>query len=538
MTHSPETPNTQLRLTINGEVVQLQNISPSLTLLQYLQQSGRTGTKEGCGDGDCGACTVAIIGEDANGNPCYQAVNSCLIPLGAVAGREVVTVEGLAKDRLHPVQAAMVKTGGSQCGYCTPGFIMSMFAAYYGGKLDDAAVEGNLCRCTGYLPIRRAAQLAISSASGVANETANGDVNESINCSINGSENAATHTASIGLLNESANCASDGVDHESVDLFDSESDPFRQRLTAATADLRSISYSTDQQQFYRPTELNHVLALLQQHPEATLVAGATDLGLEMSHHRRAFPVLISLEAVSDLKQIRRTEAGVEIGAAVPLSQIEANLHGVFPSLDEMLHWFAARQVRNRATIGGNIGTASPIGDLPPVLLALDAEVELVSAQGHRVMPLANFFKGYRQTDLQSGELIRAVHISTQITPSATRRFSQSYKVGKRGTDDISIVAAAFTVDLDAADQIVHARLAYGGVAATPVRAVQVEQMLIGQPWSWTTIQQVKPALQAAFTPLTDLRGTADYRRMLIGNLLEKFFVEINESQCINQAVHY
>jgi xanthine dehydrogenase iron-sulfur cluster and FAD-binding subunit A len=243
-------------------------------------------------------------------------------------------------------------------------------------------------------------------------------------------------------------------------------------------------------------------------------------------------VLISLEAVSELKQIHQTSDFVKIGATVPLSQIETNLHGLFPSLDEMLHWFAARQVRNRATIGGNIGTASPIGDLPPVLLALDAEVELVSGQGSRLLPLASFFKGYRQTDLQPGELICAVKIPIGITPNATRRLSQSYKVGKRGTDDISIVAAAFTVDLDTADRIVHARLAYGGVAATPVRAVEVEQQLIGQIWNWATVQQVKPILQATFTPLTDLRGTAEYRRMLIGNLFEKFFVEMSEASSI------
>lgn len=497
---------TTLSLTINGEVVQLKNVSPSMTLLQYLQQSRRTGTKEGCGDGDCGACTVVILVENADGQPCYQAVNSCLIPLGTLAGRDVITIEGLANGTLHPVQAAMVKTGGSQCGYCTPGFIMSMFAAYYNGNLDDAAVEGNLCRCTGYLAIRRAAQLVVSAGINSNGDLYNGSSNQVSSCSLNDSLNSLP--------------------------LQSEPDPFRQRLTQTTAALSPISYSGNQQQFYRPTHLNDVLALLQQHPDATLVAGATDLGLDMSHHRQSFPVLISLEAVSELKQIHQTSDFVKIGATVPLSQIETNLHGLFPSLDEMLHWFAARQVRNRATIGGNIGTASPIGDLPPVLLALDAEVELVSGQGSRLLPLASFFKGYRQTDLQPGELICAVKIPIGITPNATRRLSQSYKVGKRGTDDISIVAAAFTVDLDTADRIVHARLAYGGVAATPVRAVEVEQQLIGQIWNWATVQQVKPILQATFTPLTDLRGTAEYRRMLIGNLFEKFFVEMSEASSI------
>jgi xanthine dehydrogenase small subunit len=439
-----------------------------MTLLQYLQQSGRTGTKEGCGDGDCGACTVAVLGKDYGGDRHYQAMNSCLIPLGAIAERTIITVEGIANGHLHPVQAAMVKTGGSQCGYCTPGFIMSLFAAYYDGKVDDASVEGNLCRCTGYQSIRRAAQLVTE---------------------------AQPH------------------------------DPFAAALSSSTSEPQPVSYAGATQQFYRPIQLNQALELLQQHPD-TLVAGATDLGLEMSHHRRYFPVLVSLEAIADLKQIEQTTEFVEIGAAVPLSQIEDTLYGIFPALDEMLFWFAARQVRNRATIGGNIGTASPIGDLPPVLLALDADIKLISPKGERTIPLATFFKGYRQTDLQPGEIIASVKIPKTMTAGATRRFSQSYKVGKRGTDDISIVAAAFTIDVDEADRILHARLAYGGVAATPIRAVAMEQNLIGQPWVLETVQQVKPLLQATFTPLTDLRSSAEYRKRLVANLFEKFFAEM------------
>jgi xanthine dehydrogenase small subunit len=459
-----------LTFTVNGEPVCLTDASPSMTLLQYLRQSGKSGTKEGCGDGDCGACTVAIVAQGADGKAHYQAMNSCLIPLASVAERQIVTVEGVADGQLHPVQAAMVQTGGSQCGYCTPGFIMSMFAAYYDRGLDDLAVEGNLCRCTGYLSIRRAAKL----------------VSDQLFCE----------------------------------------DKFSTALAQAATVLNALHYSTPTQEFYRPTQLSHVLELLQQHPTATLVAGGTDLGLEMSHHQQPFPILISLEAVPELQLITQTDELVEIGAAVPLSQIEHRLHGIFPSLDEMLHWFAARQIRNRATIGGNIGTASPIGDLLPVLLSLDAEVWLASLDGDRAVPLATFFKGYRQTELQTGEVIVSVKIPRILSPGVARRFNQSYKVGKRGTDDISIVAASFTVDVDDENRIVHARLAYGGVAATPVRAIALEQTLLGQPWTLTTVQQVKPALREAFTPLTDLRGSANYRRLLVANLFEKFFVEM------------
>jgi xanthine dehydrogenase small subunit len=458
-----------LTFTLNGQSIQIDSLPASMTLLEYLRLTGRTGTKEGCGDGDCGACTVAIASHTHDGTPQYHAVNSCLIPLGSVAGREVVTVEGIANGSLHPVQAAMATLGGSQCGYCTPGFIMSLFAAYYDNQVDDISVEGNLCRCTGYLPIRRAAQ-QVSAAQ--------------------------------------------------------PNDVFSQHLAQANTTLAEVEYQTASQQFYRPTSLADALALLQQHPTATLVAGATDLGLEFSHHRGSFPVLVSLEAVAELHGIQQDETQVEVGAAVPLSHIEQHLHGLFPSLDEMIHWFAARQVRNRATLGGNIGTASPIGDLPPVLLSLDAELKLASPAGTRRLPLANFFKGYRQTELQPGEVIVSVVIPREIAPGATRRIAQSYKIGKRGTDDISIVAAAFAIDLDAANTIVHARLAYGGVAATPARALAVEQFLLGKPWNPDTIQQAKPLLNDAFTPLSDLRGSAHYRQRLIVNLFEKFFVEM------------
>ena len=463
--------SSQFTVTVNGKSSQIRDLPPTTTLLEYLRQSGHVGTKEGCGDGDCGACTVALIGRDAEGQPQYQAVNSCLMPIGAVAGRAVITAEGLANSNLHPVQAAMVETGGSQCGYCTPGFIMSLFAAYYDGSIaNDGCIEGNLCRCTGYLPIRRAAQ----------------------------------------------------------HLAESKADDRFQLAQSAPA-LPALAYIGQQQQFYRPTTLSAALDLLQQHPDATLVAGATDLGLEMSWHRQHYPVLISLETIESLQQISHTETAVEIGAALPLSQIKASLHGSFPSLDEMLHWFAARQIRNRATLGGNLGTASPIGDLPPVLLALDASVKLVSAAGERELALADFFKGYRQTELKSGEIIYSVTIPKRPAPGATRRLSQSYKVGKRGTDDISIVAAAFTIDLNDQNQILLARLAYGGVAATPIRAVAVETLLVGQPWSLETVRAVKPALQEIFQPLSDLRGSADYRRRLVANLFEKFFVEMSES---------
>jgi xanthine dehydrogenase small subunit len=459
--------NKQLTFTINGENLVFSDLSPTMTLLEFLRGSGRVGTKEGCGDGDCGACTVAIIGESSNGVPCFQAVNSCLVPLGAIAGREIVTVEEIGNGKPHPVQTAMIETGGSQCGYCTPGFVMSMFAAYYDGKITDAAIEGNLCRCTGYLPIRRAAE-----------------------------------------------------------RLTKIEDRFSEKLNAANLENDSLVYETSRQKFYRPTSLNEVLVLLEQFPEAVLVAGATDLGLEFSWHTKEFPILISTENVAELKTLTQTDEFVEIGAAVSLTRIEEKLKGVFPSLDEMLYWFAARQIKNRATVGGNVGTASPIGDLPPVFLSLDAELKLASANVERTILLADFFKGYRETDLRTGEVIVSIKIPKTISADAARRIQQSYKVGKRGTDDISIVAASFAIDLNRENRIVKARLAYGGVAAIPARANAVEDWLIGKTWNLETVRDAKEQLKNAFKPLTDVRGSAEYRKLLVANLFEKFFVEM------------
>ena len=452
-----------LTFTLNGHT-ETPNTGAATTLLEYLRRERHTGTKEGCGDGDCGACTVVIAMRDAKNKTRYVAVNSCLVPLGAVAGREVITVEGVADAQPHPVQQALIDTAGSQCGYCTPGFIMSLFAGYYDGSAaDDVTIEGNLCRCTGYAPIRKAAH-------------------------------------SLGKP------AAD--------------DPFM-----ASEGGRTQGSSLRVDGFFYPQTLSDLFEVWAAQPEATLIAGGTDLGLELSHKSRDFKGLISLENVRELTAISDTPDALTLGAAAPLTQIEREHRGTFPALDEMLRWFAARQIRNRATVGGNLATASPIGDLAPVLLALNASLTLASKDGERRVPLAEFFTGYRQTILAAGELIKSVTLPKAFSAGAAQRFSQAYKVGKRGTDDISTVAAAFTVDIDDTSHIIHTCLAYGGVAATPVRATQVERDLLGQPWTPSTVQAAKAELQSAFRPLDDFRGSAKYRNLLIGNLFEKFFVQ-------------
>ncbi len=455
---------TEFTLTINGKEEKVTGVSPTTPLLTFLRQRGDVGTKEGCAEGDCGACTVVIRGGER-----VQAVNSCLVPLASVMNKDLLTVEGVANGELHPVQRAMVETGGSQCGYCTPGFIMSMVAAQSNGELNDEAIEGNLCRCTGYLPIRRAMER----------------------------------------------------------LDPALEIPSSQRPTPSSH--LSTAYQCGEKRFFRPSSLQEVFSLMAEHSDAKLIAGGTDLGVEINKFHREFPVLISLEEVGELKTIDATSSYLELGAATPLTQIEKECKGMFPALDEMLRWFAARQIRNRATLGGNLGTASPIGDLPPVLLALDAELKLAGAEGERIVPIAEFFKAYRQTSLEPGEVIVSVRIPKEVRGGAAKRLSQAYKVGKRGADDISIVAAAFTVDVDNEGYVVHSRLAYGGVAATPMRAVAAEEALSGQPWNVQTVREVKEVLRTTFAPIDDLRGSAAYRNRLISNLFEKFFYEFSSS---------
>lgn len=449
-----------LNLWINGHEERIRGVAPSTMLLEYLRASGRVGTKEGCAEGDCGACTVAVRGEDG-----VQAVNSCIVPLGAVSNHEIVTAEGLARNGvLHPVQEALARAGGSQCGFCTPGFVMSLFAAQYSGERGDGVLEGNLCRCTGYLPIREAAR-------------------------------SLSAPATAGLLD----------------------DPY---FTSAQP-VEAANYSVGDEHFFSPKTLKGALELLAAHPGAKPIAGGTDVGVELNKFGRHYPVLVSLAGVREFRRLTETEEGLELGSALTLSELEAQLGGRVPLLETMLRSFASRPIRNRATLGGNLATASPVGDLAPVLLACGAQLKLVSLGGERTVALSDFFTGYRTTVQRPGELIASV----TIPKPEQARLEAVYKIGKRGADDISTVAAAFSLALTPDEVITSARLAYGGVAATPVRALEVERFLIGRPWTERTTAEAAGRLRAHFTPLSDLRGSAEYRRALIGNLFEKFFYE-------------
>ncbi|HSX58737.1 MAG TPA: FAD binding domain-containing protein [Tahibacter sp.] len=465
----PRAPRYSLAMTkpctfqLNRRPVDLAGSDPTESLLRWLRRQQLAGTKEGCADGDCGACTVALLQADADGTTRMTAVNSCLLPLGALPGREVLTVEALRGPggSLHPVQQALVDCAGSQCGYCTPGFVMSLFAGYYGGDLGDAAIEGNLCRCTGYRPIRDAA--------------------------------AALARQPV-------------VD----DAFAAR---LREPVTTPAGELAG---------YHSPTTIADAIALKQQVPQAVWIGGATDLGVELSHGRRVATAFIALDRIAELQALDIADDAVRIGAGLPLSQLETRLAGVFPALDQMLPWFAARQVRNRATFGGNLGTASPIGDLLPVLLALDATVHLHGPAGGRDIAITDYFHDYRKTARQPDELVVAVTVPRTATAPAQTHLSASYKVAKRQTDDISIVAAVFDLVLDAAHRVERARLAYGGVAATPRRAVNVEAYLLGRRLDADTVNAAQDLLRDAFTPLDDHRAGADYRRALCAGLFAKF----------------
>lgn len=453
---------------LNGKIVRVDNPPAQMTLLDFVRARGLTGAKEGCAEGECGACAIALVepdetGPDGSMRSRYRVVNSCLMFLPMAAGREIYTVESLAVDgELSEVQRAMALAGGSQCGYCTPGFVMSLFAEHYrpgrDGVCDVAALAGNLCRCTGYRPIRDAA----------------------------------------------------------LSLGPAPSDEFGQRLERAALPLAGFAIEG----FARPDTIEACLEMLRAVPGATIVAGATDLGVESNLAARRWPHLISVDAIEELRRFSDTPERVTIGAALPLNAIAERWRGAPDVFREWLALFASPLIRNRATMGGNLATASPIGDAAPMLLALDATVHVAGASGRRSIPLSSFFTGYRKTALNVGEVIAAVEI-----PKPFPRFVRFYKVAKRRLDDISTVAAAMALDLDSHGKVSRPRFAFGGVAATPVRIVEAEQAVVDQPWNDAAVRRVQGVFERVLKPVSDHRGSKEYRLEVSKSLVEKFHWE-------------
>jgi xanthine dehydrogenase small subunit len=440
--------STFLKFVLNGKTVREDHEPPHATLLDYIRGRGLTGAKEGCAEGECGACAVLFVTLGPGGTA-YQSVNSCLVPLPAVSGHEVYTVESLSCG----AQSAMAAGGGSQCGYCTPGFVVSMFAEQHRAGRGGFDLGGNLCRCTGYRPIRDAMH-------------------------------------SLGPPPDSL---------------------MRRRLEQPAPPVLPVDYEWSGRRFARPCSLAQCLTIAAAEPSARFVAGNTDLGVLANLRHQRFPHLISLEGVAELREFRDGPAMVEIGAGLTLREIEDRWIQPPAWFTDWLRLFASPLIRNRATLGGNLATASPIGDAAPLLLALDAELTIAGTNGERVVPLNTFFRGYRQTSLERAEILRSIRIPKPFP--AHLRF---YKVAKRRVDDISTVAAGIAIHLDGT-----ARAAFGGVGPIPLRAVEAEQAI-----AEGNTERAKTILRRTLHPMSDHRGSGAYRLAMAQSLLDKFFWSI------------
>ncbi len=467
-----QVPAAAVEFLLNGKPVSASCFPVHTTLLDFLRARGLTGAKEGCAEGECGACTVVMVREDSSSavHSTYRAVNACLMFLPAVAGQEVYTVESLAADgQLAPAQQAMAAAGGSQCGYCTPGFVMSLFAEQYRngrtGPCDPHALGSNLCRCTGYRPIRDAA-------------------------------------LSLGPPPEG---------------------PFRERLLRSAPAILPAEYADEEARFSRPANLEECLAILAADPGAQLLAGGTDLGVEANLRGRRSPHLVSLEAIHELHEFSETADFIRIGSALTLNEIAERWSAPPDGFQQWLPLFASPAIRNRATLGGNLVTASPIGDGAPLLMAFDAILHLASKRGRRVVALDQVFTGYRSTVLEGGELVTAIEIPKPLPAS-----SRFYKVAKRRMDDISTVSAGFALDRNAPGRIARARFAFGGVGPVPLRVQAAEEAAVGERWNEATVRRVQNILRRTLKPISDHRGSREYRLAVAQSLLDKFCCELQE----------
>ena len=474
-----------IRFIRRGEVVNLGNVAPERTLLEVLREDlGSTGTKEGCGEGDCGACTV-VLGQIENGALRFRAINSCIRLAHSIDGMALWTVEDIAAPdgSLHPAQEAMLQCHGSQCGFCTPGFVMSLFGMYQNhvsqGKrltrsLAQEELSGNLCRCTGYRPILDAAQMMGSLPPVMLDEA--------------------------GLLSK-------------LEL------------------LAPAPYALDSDSAYKlPRTLADLLKARAANPKAQLVAGCTDVGLWVTKLHQQFDEILDLTQVRELRRIEDHPDHIAVGAAVPLADAFAALVQDRPQLHNFASRFAGLPVRNAGTLGGNVANGSPIGDSMPLLIALRASVVLISFRGQRELPLEQLYTGYRTNVMAADEVLAWIKVPKPGLPELL----QVYKISKRYDDDISAVCLAISLYIDKG-VVVQASIGAGGVAATPARAVQTEAALTGQPWAHETVRRAIAVLRAEFSPLSDMRATAAYRTEVLGNLLQRYWLESQGLRQINLA---
>jgi xanthine dehydrogenase small subunit len=463
-----------VRFILNGEVVETTVTDPTRTVLQYLREDlGMTGTKEGCAEGDCGACTVVVVEVERGGDGIeLKPINSCIQFLPTLDGKELITVEGLqgAGGGLHPVQQAMVEQHGSQCGFCTPGFVMSLFVLYRTTpnptrqQIDDA-LSGNLCRCTGYRPIIAAAQCM----------------------------------------------------HEQADAWD------EQAHVAALADVKrtgDLALEHGGRRFFAPQDIAALANLYAQYPDATILAGGTDVGLWVTKQHRELDTVIYTGRVAELQELNTTDSHIEIGAAVSLSRAATAILAQYPGLTELFRRFASPPIRNAGTLGGNIANGSPIGDSMPALMVLGASLVLQQGNEERELALDDFYHDYQVNDLRPGEFV--AHIRIPLADEAVR--VGSHKWSKRFDQDISAVCTAYRLELNG-NTVSSFRMACGGLAATIRHAERCERAVEGAAWNEATIDKACAALAEDFTPISDMRASADIRLVAAQNLLRRFWLE-------------
>ena len=530
-----------IRFIQRGQRVALDHVAPSRTLLELLREDlACTGTKEGCGEGDCGACTV-VLGELEGGGLRYRAVNSCIKLAHSIDGMALWTVEDLAAadGTLHPAQQAMVQCHGSQCGFCTPGFVMSLFGMYQNHTCHGQAISrelaqeelsGNLCRCTGYKPILEAAKRMGDFPRVVVDE-------ERLK----------------GQLTSLAAASTPGEEPTSI-----RAEPVEVQASTSIGSVRTGSpVSPSPSGYMAPRTLAALLQARAEHPQAQIVAGCTDVGLWVTKMFSEFGSVLDLTRVAELRRIERYPHHIAIGAAVPLADAYAALVESRPQIRVFANRFAGLPVRNAGTMGGNVANGSPIGDSMPLLIALGANVVLMSTRGHRELALEALYTGYRKNVMAADEVLAWIKVPLPVAressaapgrpkqamapsggsaahevASVGAEFMRVYKISKRFDDDISAICLALNLRIEDG-RVVSASIGVGGVAATPVRARKTEAALSGKAWTLEALQRAITILRAEFQPISDMRASSAYRSEVLGNLLQRFWLESQGMQAIN-----
>ena len=468
-----------VKFLLNDKILEINNPDPNQTILNYIRtELKKTGTKEGCAEGGCGACTV-VLGELVNGEVKYSAINSCISFVPSLNGKQLLIVEDLVSNdgKLHPVQDAMVKFHGSQCGFCTPGFVMSLFSMFknnksYDGELIKDSISGNLCRCTGYRPIIDAAK--------------------SLNKVDKKDEFSKNKNKVIKLLKK--------------------------------IKTKNIYINNENKKFFSPKTIKELKNIIKKNSNLSFLAGGTDLSLTVTKERKEISCIVNLKEIRELDFIRVNKNYIEVGATTSLIEFENEIKKYYPDFYLVLKRYGSVQIRSVGTIGGNIATASPIGDTLPILLSLNAEVLIEGINKRKLVPINNFFIGYRKTKLKKNEFIRSIKI-----PLFKKNIFKAFKISKRFDDDISSVCGSFNFEIDK-NKIKEVFIAFGGMAAVPKRAKACEKILKNKPLNLSTFNQAKNSLDKDLSPIGDMRASKEYRLEIAKNLLMKCFVEIDSNK--------